>query len=126
MTTDQDLTKEQPETRPTEQERIGQVIDSIRQFSQAGDSAHVVAALETLHPADQAAALIELSDEIRPSVIELLGMDATARIVEEMRPEDAARICEALDVGAVANMLDQLGPDHGSQTSPCPSWSRSD
>ncbi|MDA1035687.1 MAG: magnesium transporter [Chloroflexi bacterium] len=109
--TDQYLDKQQSDARQSEQERVDQVVDSIREFSEAGDAANVVDALETLRPADQADVVIELSDEIRATVIGLLSTDATARIVEEMRPEDTARIAEDLEVGVIADVLDHVGPD---------------
>jgi magnesium transporter len=111
MADDQILNEDGSVRGRTVHERVDQIIESIRELSEAVDPAPGVDALERLRPADQADVVNALSDDVRSAVIELLGNKATARIVEEMRPEDAARIAENLEVGSLADVLDLVGQD---------------
>ena len=67
--------------------------------------------LQTLRPADQAAVVAELPNELQTPLLEALGSEGTAKIVEEMHPEDAARLTSDLPPSELANVLDRVSPD---------------
>lgn len=106
-----DSNEDQLTARQAEQERFEQVVDTIRELSASDDLADVVDAIRALHPADQADAVVEFSHASIPRVVELLGSDLAALMVEEMSPSDAARIAEDLEVGDAADLLDLVRPD---------------
>ena len=112
------------ETPENERERIeeagpavvsGQMVEdtaeAVRGFLEGERVGEAVRALLTLHPADQADVVLDVTGEERGALLEAMDAAAVAPVLEELEPEDAAEVARLLAPEDVASALDELAPD---------------
>ncbi len=70
--------------------------------------------LETLHPADLADIVEELSPEERSAVIETLDSEVAADTLSEVDPKMQVSILESLDTEKAADIVEEMAPDEAA------------
>lgn len=70
--------------------------------------------LETLHPADLADIVEELSPEERSAVIETLDSEVAADTLSEVDPRMQVSILESLDTEKAADIVEEMAPDEAA------------
>jgi sporulation protein YlmC with PRC-barrel domain len=70
--------------------------------------------LESMHPADLADIVEELSPEDREAIFETLDSEVAAETLSEVEPEIQASILESLDSEKAAEILDEMAPDEAA------------
>jgi magnesium transporter len=70
--------------------------------------------LETLHPADLADIVEELSPEERSAVIETLDREVAADTLSEVDPRMQVSILESLDTEKAADIVEEMAPDEAA------------
>lgn len=93
-----------------DQELIG-VLDRILVLLEQRREDELSQFLATLHPADLAEVLEELSDEHRARVVGLVTVEAAADTIAEMEPEDQASIFESLGSEKASDILEEMSAD---------------
>ena len=96
---------------PTADQATVLVEREVRSLLEGEAPESAVERLQTLRPADQAAVVAELSDELQTPLLGALSSEGTAKIVEELHPEDAARFTSDLQPVDMASVLDLVSPD---------------
>ena len=71
-------------------------------------------ALESMHPADLADIVEELSPDDREAIFETMDSEAAAEALSEVDPDIQARILESLDSDKAADILDEMSPDEAA------------
>ena len=67
--------------------------------------------LETMHPADLADIVEELSPEDREAIFETLNSEVAAEALSEVSPEIQASIIESLETEKAAEIIEEMSPD---------------
>ena len=67
--------------------------------------------LETMHPADLADIVEELSPEDREAIFETLDSEVAAEALSEVSPGIQASIIESLETGKAAEIIEEMSPD---------------
>src|SRR5688500_188739 len=70
--------------------------------------------LESMHPADLADIVEELSPEHREAIFETIDSEVAADTLSEVEPEIQASILESLETGKAAEILDEMAPDEAA------------
>jgi magnesium transporter len=71
-------------------------------------------ALETMHPADLADIVEELSPDDREAIFETMDNEAAAEALSEVDPGIQARILESLDSDKAADIVEEMSPDEAA------------
>lgn len=72
---------------------------------------HLLAAFETMKPADLAAVLHELSSKRRSEIAGALDDERLADVLEELPEDDQVEILASLDTERAADVLEEMSPD---------------
>jgi sporulation protein YlmC with PRC-barrel domain/CBS domain-containing protein len=72
------------------------------------------AMLETMHPADLADIVEELSPEDREAIFETIDSEVAAEALSEVDPEIQASILESLDAEKAADIVEEMSPDEAA------------
>ncbi len=70
--------------------------------------------LETLHPADLADIVEELSPEEREAIFEAIDSEVAAEALSEVDPKMQASILESLDADKAADIVEEMAPDEAA------------
>lgn len=71
-------------------------------------------ALESMHPADLADIVEELSPEDRGAIMETLDAEVAAEALSEMDPDVQASILESLEAEKAAEIIEEMAPDEAA------------
>ena len=85
--------------------------DAVRGFLEGDHIGEAQRALLTLHPADQADVVLDITGEEREVLLEAMDAVSIAAMLEELEPEDAAAVAQLLSADGMADALDELAPD---------------
>ncbi len=83
----------------------------VRQLIEAQDTEAALARFQQLHWVDQGETLTDLTENARLTLLDSLSPIETAHILEEMEPEDAARVFQGLTTEKLSQILDQTRPN---------------
>jgi magnesium transporter len=97
-----------------EQIALDKVLAELRVALEQDDLARAKAIIETLHPADQADLVAELTGPDQVNLLTRLQPSASADVMEEMDDEDAAALAELLSPAQLANILDEMEVDEAA------------
>ncbi len=94
-----------------EQNVIDSVLDRIRASLEVGKVDEAIAALTTLHPADQADAFADLTQDDQEDILPHLTAEDAADLLEELEDEEAAEAASYMSPELLADALDEMEPD---------------
>ena len=92
-------------------EMVEETAEAALGFLEGERVGEAVRALLTLHPADQADVVLDAPGEAREALIKAMDVVAVAPVLEELEPEDAADVARLLAPEDAARALDELAPD---------------
>ena len=96
--------------RPAEGQ-VRETIREVRQLLDEGDHESALALFGRLHPVDQGTVLMGLAHVQQLEMLSELTPGATAEILENIEPEEAAAVTERLETTALSQILDEVRPD---------------
>jgi magnesium transporter len=97
-----------------EQIALDKVLAELRVALEEDDLARAKVIIETLHPADQADLVAELTGPDQVNLLTRLQPSASADVMEEMDDEDAAALAELLSPAQLAGILDEMEVDEAA------------
>ena len=97
-----------------EQKEIDGVLEQVRAALEQGQVAAAIAALTTLHPADQAEAFADLAADDQEELFPQLDNETAADLLTEMEDEEAADAAGHLPAAQLADVLDEMEPDEAA------------
>ena len=96
--------------RPAE-EQVVETIREVRQLLDGGDHPAALALFGRLHPVDQGTVLMGLAHVPQLKLLTELAPGATAEILENIEPEEAAEVTGRLETTSLSQILDEASPD---------------
>ncbi|TWD74708.1 Mg/Co/Ni transporter MgtE [Kribbella amoyensis] len=86
-------------------------VTGIAQTEEGQGAKHILAAFETMKPADLAGVLHELSAKRRKEIAAALDDERLADVLEELPEDDQVEILAGLDTERAADVLEEMSPD---------------
>ncbi len=100
-----------PEAVVSEEERVQDRIDRIREHVSEGEAEAAMGLFGELHPADQGEVLVGLTGGQREVMLEAMSSLDTAEMLEHLEVDEAAAVMEGVRGADLAEVLDQTGAD---------------
>lgn len=97
-----------------EEVKVQDLAGRVHSLLTEGRSDECVALLAELHPADRAEAFFHLDADDQTLLIELLDIELTAEIFEELSDEAAVEAARSLTTERLADVLDRMEPDEAA------------
>ncbi|MCC7358197.1 MAG: magnesium transporter [Anaerolineales bacterium] len=97
-----------------EQKEIDGVLERVRTALETGNVSNAIAALTTLHPADQAEAFADLPADDQVELLPQLDSETAAGLLTELEDEEAADAAAQLPTAQLADVLDEMEPDEAA------------
>ncbi|MGC4939118.1 magnesium transporter MgtE N-terminal domain-containing protein [Kribbella sp. DT2] len=86
-------------------------VSGFAQSEEAQGATHMLAAFDTMKPADLAGVLHELSPKRRKEIASALNDERLADVLEELPEDDQVEILAGLDTERAADVLEEMSPD---------------
>jgi Mg/Co/Ni transporter MgtE len=86
-------------------------ISDLAQAEEGQGATHILAAFESMKPADLAGVLHELSPKRRKEIAAALDDERLADVLEELPEDDQVEILAGLDTERAADVLEEMSPD---------------
>ena len=93
---------------------IDSVLSRVRAALEDNNVTEAIAALATLHIADQADAFAELPHDDQTEILNNLRPETAADLFDEMEDEEAAAVAVHMASGQLADVLDEMEPDEAA------------
>ncbi|MGD8809427.1 MAG: CBS domain-containing protein, partial [Gammaproteobacteria bacterium] len=87
---------------------------TLHELAESDDSGAIKALLEQLEPSETLRAFLRLSTEDQKHVVELIGPELAAHLLDDLPETHAADLLENLDVAVAANIIVALPSDHSA------------
>ncbi|GAA0620577.1 CBS domain-containing protein [Kribbella sandramycini] len=86
-------------------------VSGFAQVEEGQGATHILAAFESMRPADLAAVLHDLSSKRRNEIAAALNDERLADVLEELPEDDQVEILAGLDTERAADVLEEMSPD---------------
>ena len=88
--------------------------ETLHELAESDDSSSIKALLEELEPSETLRAFLRLSEADQQHVVELIGPDLAAHLLDDVPEAYAADLLEQLDAGVAADIVEALPSDQGA------------
>ena len=88
--------------------------ETLHELSESDDSGAITELLERLEPSETLRAFLRLSTDDQQHVVELIGPELAAHLLDDVPEQHAADLLENLDVAVAANIVAALPSDHSA------------
>ena len=88
--------------------------ETLHELAESEDSGAIKTLLEQLEPSETLRAFLRLNSEDQQHVVELIGPELAAHLLDDLPEPHAADLLETLDVGVAANIVAALPSDHSA------------
>lgn len=88
--------------------------ETLHELAEANDASALKALLEELEPSESVRAFLRLSEPDQQHIVELIGPENAAHLLDDVPESYAADVLEQIDAGVAADIIETLPSDQGA------------